>query len=58
MLEDKEADLVADVLRMSGSALRIDPDALGAEISGRLLPHIHRCVFVCVFLCVFVCLCE
>ncbi|XP_012940861.1 uncharacterized protein LOC101863359 [Aplysia californica] len=42
MIEDWETDLVADVLRMSGSALKIDPDAIGAEISGRLLTHIHR----------------
>ncbi|GFO41156.1 NACHT and WD repeat domain-containing protein 1 [Plakobranchus ocellatus] len=43
MLDDpKEAGLVADALRMSGSALKINPDALGPEITGRLLPHIHR----------------
>ena len=46
LLEDREADLVADALRMSGSALKIDPDAIGPEISGRLLPHIHRCLFL------------
>ena len=42
LFDDRETDLVADVLRMSGSALSQDPDRLGAEISGRLLPHVAR----------------
>ncbi|XP_046361543.2 NACHT and WD repeat domain-containing protein 2-like [Haliotis rufescens] len=42
MFHDRETSFVADALRMSGSALKIDPNALGTEISGRLLPHIHH----------------
>ncbi|XP_067664530.1 NACHT and WD repeat domain-containing protein 2-like [Haliotis asinina] len=41
MFHDRETCFVADAIRMSGSALKIDPNALGPEISGRLLPHIH-----------------
>ncbi|KAL8605123.1 hypothetical protein ACOMHN_018924 [Nucella lapillus] len=42
LFDDPETDLVADVLRMSGSTLHQDPDRLGTEISGRLLPHVSR----------------
>ncbi|KAK7499076.1 hypothetical protein BaRGS_00009623 [Batillaria attramentaria] len=42
LLDDRETDLVADVFRMADSALKHDPDRLGAEISGRLLPHVAR----------------
>ena len=42
MYNDKETSLVADALQMSKSALEINPDALGLELSGRLLPHIHK----------------
>ena len=42
MYSDKETSLVADSLEMSKSALEINPDALGLELTGRLLPHIHK----------------
>ena len=42
LYEDREATLVADALRMSKSALLVDPDALGVELTGRLLPYIHK----------------
>ncbi|WAR02876.1 NWD2-like protein [Mya arenaria] len=46
MLDDREANLVADAIRMSKSALAIRPDALGTEITGRLLPHIHKYPYI------------
>ncbi|XP_041349350.1 NACHT and WD repeat domain-containing protein 2-like [Gigantopelta aegis] len=42
LFEDRETELVADALRMSGSALKLDPNCLGPEICGRLLPHVSK----------------
>ncbi|KAL4223122.1 NACHT and WD repeat domain-containing protein 2 [Mactra antiquata] len=40
--DDREVKLVRDALRMSKSALSVNRDALGTELTGRLLPHIHK----------------
>ena len=42
MFNDKETSLIADALRMSKSALEINPNSLGMELAGRLLPHMHK----------------
>lgn len=42
LVDNLEVSLVGDVLRMSQAALAINPDLLGIEISGRLLPHFHN----------------
>ena len=39
LVDDRDVKLVADALRMSESALAVEPDILGPEITGRLLPH-------------------
>jgi len=46
ILDDRETNLVADALRMSKSALTVNPDSLGLELTGRLLPHIHKHPFL------------
>ena len=43
---DKESNLVSDALRMSKSALEVNPNSLGMELSGRLLPHVHRYPYI------------
>ena len=40
--KERDVCLVADALRMSEAALAMDPDILGLEISGRLLPHAQK----------------
>ncbi|XP_033746900.1 NACHT and WD repeat domain-containing protein 2-like [Pecten maximus] len=40
MFEDRQTALVGDALRMSGSALEMDLNTLGVELTGRLIPHI------------------
>ncbi|XP_045171838.2 NACHT and WD repeat domain-containing protein 2-like [Mercenaria mercenaria] len=42
MYEDREIKLVGDALRMSKSAISVDRNALGMELTGRLLPHIYK----------------
>lgn len=42
MYEDREIKLVGDALRMSKSALSLDQNALGMELTGRLLPYIFK----------------
>lgn len=42
LFNDREATLVADALRMSKSALLLDANALGVELTGRLLPYVHK----------------
>ena len=46
MYNDKESSLIADALRMSKSALEINPNSLGLELSGRLLPHINKYPYI------------
>ena len=40
---DRETRLVGEALRMSKSAILLNPQALGMEITGRLLSHIGKC---------------
>ena len=42
LYEDREIKLVGDALRMSKSAISINRDALGMELTGRLIPHIYK----------------
>ena len=68
LFEDRETELVADALRMSGSALKLNPNCLGPEISGRLLPHVsnysiirhlvHQCDLMSQFHCPLVPNCQ
>ncbi|KAJ8312754.1 hypothetical protein KUTeg_010127 [Tegillarca granosa] len=44
--QDRESELIADALRMSGSALSVDINCLGMELTGRLLPHTKQYKFV------------
>ncbi|XP_060064911.1 NACHT and WD repeat domain-containing protein 2-like [Ylistrum balloti] len=46
MFEDRQTALVGDALRMSGSALEMDLNALGVELSGRLIPHIKTYPYI------------
>ena len=51
IFRDKETSLIADVLQMSKSALEINPDAIGLELSGRLLPHLHKYEYIKSLIC-------
>ncbi|KAL3857424.1 hypothetical protein ACJMK2_012096 [Sinanodonta woodiana] len=42
LTNDREVGIVADALRISQSALKINPDSLGTELTGRLLPHLSE----------------
>ena len=39
LVDEREINLVGDALRMCESALSVDPDVVGVEMVGRLLPH-------------------
>ncbi|XP_013386372.1 NACHT and WD repeat domain-containing protein 2 isoform X2 [Lingula anatina] len=42
LIKDREAALVEEALRMSESALVVNPDSLSHQLLGRLLPHMHQ----------------
>ena len=42
LVEDREVSLVADALRVCQTALAHDPNLLGPELTGRLLPHYNK----------------
>lgn len=46
LCDDREVSLVGDALRMSKSALSINPKALGMELTGRLLPHQNTYLYI------------